>query len=51
MSRHKVEITGVNTANIKVLTNEEMIELFKKMKQKMKNLLLRAVERGKITSG
>ena len=33
MSRHKVEITGVNTANIKVLTNEEMIELFKKMKE------------------
>ena len=32
MSRHKVEITGVNTANIKVLTSEEMIELFKKMK-------------------
>lgn len=30
MSRHKVEITGVNTANIKVLTNEEMLELFKK---------------------
>ena len=27
MSRHKVEITGVNTANIKVLTNEEMLEL------------------------
>ena len=34
MSRHKVEITGVNTANIKVLTNEEMLELFKKMKEK-----------------
>lgn len=33
MSRHKVEITGVNTANIKVLTNEEMLELFKKMKK------------------
>ena len=33
MSRHKVEITGVNTANIKVLTNVEMIELFKKMKE------------------
>lgn len=32
MSRHKVEITGVNTANIKVLTNEEMIKLFDKMK-------------------
>lgn len=31
MARHKVEISGVNTANIKVLTNEEMIELFKKM--------------------
>ena len=30
MARHKVEICGVNTANIKVLTNEEMIELFKK---------------------
>ena len=32
MSRHKVEITGVNTANIRVLKNEEMIELFKKMR-------------------
>ena len=32
MSRHKVEITGVNTANIKVLTSEETIELFNKMK-------------------
>jgi hypothetical protein len=30
MARHKVEICGVNTANIKVLTNEEMVELFKK---------------------
>lgn len=30
MSRHKVEIANVNTANIKVLTNNEMIELFKK---------------------
>ncbi len=30
MARHKVEICGVNTANIKVLTNEEMIDLFKK---------------------
>ncbi len=39
MSRHKVEITGVNTANIKVLTNEEMIELFKKMKEGDKNEL------------
>ncbi len=31
MARHKVEISGVNTANIKVLTNEEMTNLFKKM--------------------
>ena len=30
MARHKVEICGVNTANIKVLTHEEQIELFKK---------------------
>ena len=33
MSRHKVELTGVNTANIKVLTSEEMLELFEKMKE------------------
>ena len=31
MARHKVEISGVNTANIKVLTSEEMTELFKRM--------------------
>ena len=30
MARHKVEICGVNTANIKVLKNDEMIDLFKK---------------------
>lgn len=33
MARHKVEISGVNTSNIKVLTNEETNELFKKMKE------------------
>ena len=33
MAKHKVEITNVNTSNIKVLTNEEMNELFKKMKE------------------
>ena len=32
MARHKVEICGVNTANIKVLSNEEMVELFKRYK-------------------
>jgi len=30
MARHRVEICGVNTANIKVLSNEEMVELFKR---------------------
>ena len=29
MARHKVEICGVNTADIKVLTNDEMVNLFK----------------------
>lgn len=33
MARHKVEISGVNTANIKVLTNEEMAVLFSKYKE------------------
>lgn len=31
MARHTVEICGVNTANIKVLTNEEQTVLFQKM--------------------
>ena len=33
MARYKVEIANVNTANIKVLTNEEMIILFKRYQQ------------------
>ena len=33
MARHKVEICGVNTANIKVLSSEEMENLFKRMKE------------------
>ncbi|MBP3460953.1 MAG: SigB/SigF/SigG family RNA polymerase sigma factor [Bacilli bacterium] len=33
MSRHKVEICNVNTANIKVLNNNEMVNLFKKYKE------------------
>ncbi len=33
MARHKVEICGVNTANIKVLTNEEMVQLFQKFQK------------------
>ncbi len=31
MAKHKVEITGMNTNDIEVLTQEEMEELFKKM--------------------
>ncbi len=31
MSKYKVDITGINTGDIKVLTNEENIALFKKM--------------------
>ena len=33
MARHSVEICGVNTAKLKVLSHEEMIELFKRMKE------------------
>ena len=33
MSRHKVEISGVNTANITVLTNDEMQLLFEEYKK------------------
>lgn len=33
MARHKVELVGVNTANLKVLSNEEMVELFKKYQE------------------
>lgn len=33
MARFKVEICNVNTANIKVLSNDEMITLFKKYKE------------------
>ena len=32
MARHKVDICGVNTANIKVLSSEEIRELFKSLK-------------------
>lgn len=33
MARHKVEISGVNTANIQVLTSSEMEKLFIKLKE------------------
>ena len=31
MARHKVEITGIKTSELKTLTNEEQLELFNKM--------------------
>ena len=31
MARHKVDISGVNTVNIKVLSDKEVKELFRKM--------------------
>lgn len=37
MARHKVEICGVNTANLKTLNNDMMIELFKKYKEGSKD--------------
>ena len=33
MARHKVELTGVNTANLEVLSNEQMLDLFRKYKE------------------
>ena len=33
MAKHKVEITGINTSDIKVITQEEMEEQFKKLKE------------------
>lgn len=33
MAKHKVEISGINTNELTVLTNEEMIELFKKYQE------------------
>ena len=32
MNYHKVEICGINTGKLKVLTEDEKIELLKKMK-------------------
>ena len=38
MAKHKVEITGINTSEIKVLTEKEKIELFKKQDVEIKQL-------------
>lgn len=44
MSRHKVEISGMNTANIKTLSFEDMENLFKKMKEGDNNARQELVE-------
>ncbi len=44
MARHKVEICGVNTADIKVLSNEEMVSLFKDYKNGDKNAKEKLIE-------
>ena len=37
MAKHKVEITGINTSDLKVLNSDEQITLFKKMNDGDKN--------------
>lgn len=43
MARHKVEITGIKTTNIKVLKNEETIELLKEYKETNSDFLLEKI--------
>ena len=43
MARHKVEICGVNTANIEVLPNDEMLDLFDKYKNGNNNVKERLI--------
>ena len=33
MAKYKVDISGINTASLKPLTNEQNLELFKKMQE------------------
>lgn len=43
MARHKVEMCGVNTANIEVLPNDEMLDLFDKYKNGNNNVKERLI--------
>ena len=36
MSKYKVDITGINTSEIKVLSNAEEMDLFQKLKKEIK---------------
>ncbi len=44
MSRNKVEITGIKTSELKTLTSEEQLDLFKKMKNNDKNAREKLIE-------
>lgn len=46
MAKHKVEITGIKTTNIKVLKNEETVKLLKKYKEKNDNKILEEIIMG-----
>lgn len=41
MAKNKVDITGINTSNLKTLTSEEMTELFTKLSQNRNDSLVR----------
>ena len=40
MAKHKVEITGIKTNNIKVLKNDETVKLIEEYKNTNNNLIL-----------
>lgn len=44
MAKYKVDITGIDTSKLKVLTNEEMIELFKKVQNNDKDARDKLIE-------
>ena len=44
MARNKVEITGIKTSELKTLTSEEQLDLFKKMKNNDKNAREKLIE-------
>lgn len=41
MAKNKVEITGISTSSLKILSSEEMTELFKKLNQDKNNQIIR----------
>ena len=47
MAKHKVDITGIKTTNLKVLKNEETIELIKEYKERNSDYALEKIIMGK----